>query len=633
MGLSNFPFKTEYRSGYDDLIRDLYHPALKFANRYWRAVGYFSSSALEAIGQPLGEFIYQGGVIRLISSVELQEDDLKAIEKGLSKQQIYEHRLLEQIRVEFSAPIGQGALLLGRLLEAGRLEIRIVVPKVGRGIYHEKVGIFLDNNGDYVAFSGSSNESRTALESNYECVDVYTSWEEPQRANAKKQHFELLWGNKATGAETFLFPEAARLELIRVCRSANADSPIKNAPPDKDKWRHQSEAIKAFLQARHGILEMATGSGKTRTALEIIQHIVAALEIDSVIVASDGNDLLDQWTKQLYGVASSLSPRFRVLRHYRDHHQRNEYILDAQNSILITSRESLHKVLRRLSPTSKSRLFIIHDEVHGYGSPANVQNLEGLSDAIPYRLGLSATPEREYDSEGSAFIERNVGPVVFRFPLEEAIRRGILCEFDYLPIEYAPSDEDRKRLQSVHRMKAVREAEGRPMSDSEIWTALARVYKTSLEKIPLFEDLLEHRPEVIERCIVFVAEREYGDQVLNIIHRHRYDFHTYYHEDDKQKLEQFAKGEIACLITCHRISEGIDIRSLRSIILFSSDRTRLETIQRIGRCLRVDPNDAQKRAIVVDFIRKQDPDNSSPNSDQLRRKWLTSLSQIRKEDD
>jgi superfamily II DNA or RNA helicase len=378
---------------------------------------------------------------------------------------------------------------------------------------------------------------------------------------------------------------------------------------------------------------MATGSGKTRTALEIIQHLVAALEIDSVIVASDGNDLLDQWTKQLYGVASSIDPRFRVLRHYRDHHQRNEYILDSRNSILITSRESLHKVLRRLSPASKSHLFIIHDEVHGFGSPANVQNLEGFSDDIPYRLGLSATPEREYDSEGSAFIERNVGPVVFRFPIEEAIRRGILCEFNYLPIEYAPSDEDRKRLQSVHRMKAVREAEGSPMAEAEIWTALARVYKTSIEKIPLFEDLLEYRPEVIERCIVFVAEREYGDQVLNIIHRHRYDFHTYYHEDDRQKLEQFAKGEIACLITCHRISEGIDIRSLRSIILFSSDRTRLETIQRIGRCLRVDPNDAQKRAIVVDFIRKQDPDNSSPNSDQLRRKWLTSLSLIRKEDD
>lgn len=631
MGLPDHTFKTEYRSGYDNLIRDLYHPALKLANQYWRAVGYFSSTALEAIGQPLGEFVYAGGVIRLISSVELQEDDIQAIQHGLNQRQVYEQRLLEQIRDMFSAPLGQGASLLGRLLEAGRLEIRIAVPKAGHGIYHEKVGIFLDDNGNYVAFSGSSNESRTALECNYECVDVYLSWAEPLRANAKKQHFEHLWGNQAVGAETFPFPEAARLELIKVCRAAKPDASPRSEQPQKDKWRHQPAAINAFLEARRGILEMATGTGKTRTALRIIQHLVGAGEVDSIVVASDGNDLLDQWTKQLYGVASGLSPKFRVLRHYGINHQRNEYLLNARNTILVTSRGALRKILSELDLASKSRLFIIHDEVHGFGSPTNVQNLEGLSDSIPYRLGLSATPEREYDSDGTAFIERNVGPVVFRFRIEEAIRRGILCEFDYLPIEYELSDEDRKRLQSVHRLKAVRQAEGKPMSETEVWTALARVHKTSPEKIPLFEDLLSHRPEVIERCIVFVAEREYGDKVLDIIHRYRYDFHTYYADDDKQKLEQFAKGEIACLITCHRISEGIDIRSLRSIILFSSDRPRLETIQRIGRCLRVDPNDPNKRAIVVDFIRTQDPD-SPLNSDQLRRKWLESLSQIRKED-
>lgn len=633
MGLPDHIFKTEYRSGYDNLINDLYHPALRLANQYWRAVGYFSSSALEAIGQPFGEFVYKGGVVRLISSVELQEDDIKAIQQGLNKQQVYEQRLLEQIREMFSAPLGQGASLLGRLLEAERLEIRIAVPKGSHGIYHEKVGVFLDSADNYVAFSGSSNESRTALECNYECVDVYLSWEETKRAGAKKQHFEQLWENQAVGVETFPFPEAAKLELIKVCRAAKLAPAERKEQPQKDRWRHQPAAIDAFLEARRGILEMATGTGKTRTALRIIQHLVATQKINSVIVASDGNDLLDQWAKQMYGMASSLSPKFRVLQHYRNKHQRSEYLLSPQNSILVTSRGALHRVLSRLDRVSKSGVFIIHDEVHGFGSPSNVQNLDGLSDAIPYRLGLSATPEREYDSEGTAFIERNVGPVVFRFTLEEAIRRNILCEFEYLPIEYELSDEDKKRLQAVHRLKAIRETQGKPMADTEVWTALARVHKTSTEKLPLFEDLLSGRPEVIERCIVFVAERDYGDKVLNIIHRYRYDFHTYYAEDDKQKLEQFAKNEIACLITCHRISEGIDIRSLRSIILFASDRPHLETIQRIGRCLRVDPDDPSKRPIVVDFVRKQDSDRSSPNSDQLRRRWLESLSKICKEAD
>src|SRR4051812_25866623 len=138
MGLRDYNFKTEYRTGSDNLIKSLYHPALSRANRYWRAVGYFSSSALEAIGQPLGEFVYHGGTIRLISSVELQEDDLQAIEQGITKQHVFEQRLLEQIRAEFAAPVGQGAALLGMLLEAERLEIRIATPKSGRGIYHEK---------------------------------------------------------------------------------------------------------------------------------------------------------------------------------------------------------------------------------------------------------------------------------------------------------------------------------------------------------------------------------------------------------------------------------------------------------------------------------------------------------------
>lgn len=631
MGLRDYNFKAEYRSGSDNLIESLYHPALARANRYWRAVGYFSSSALEAIGQPLGEFVYHGGAIRLISSVELQEDDLRAIEQGISKQQVVEQRILEQIRTEFAAPAGQGADLLGMLLEAERLEIRIATPKSGRGIYHEKVGIFLDEHDDYVSFSGSSNESRTALEVNYECIDVYPSWEEPVRASAKRNHFELLWDNKAVGAETLPFPEAARRELIRVCRPRGFASPVVPEKPPVDPWRHQTQAIEAFLTARRGILEMATGAGKTHTALQIFRHLATNHEVKSAIVASDGTDLLDQWAKQLFSVASSLNPRFRVLRHYGKHHQRDEYELDPQNSILVVSRGALHEVLRRMKTATKSRLFIIHDEVHGLGSPANIRALEGLSDEILYRLGLSATPEREYDQEGTAFIERNVGPVIFRFPLEEAIRRGILCEFYYHPMEYVLSDEDKARLQNVYRKKAARAAEGQPMSDAELWTELARVYKTSLEKLPLFASYLTQHPEVLERSIIFVAEREYGEHVLDIVHQHRYDFHTYYAEDDRQNLVEFARGNIGCLITCHRVSEGIDIKSIRSIVLFSSDRARLETIQRIGRCLRIDPLDPDKRAVVLDFVRAQEDADSELNSDQMRRQWLTSLSKVRRE--
>lgn len=624
--LPEYRFKTEYRSGSDNIIESLYHPALARSIQYWRAVGYFSSTALEVLGEPMGEFVYAGGTLRLVTSVELQECDLQAINEGLSRQGAIEQRLLEQIRSNFSQPTGNGVALLVGLLESRRMEIRIAVPKMGTGIYHEKLGIFIDAAGNYVTFSGSSNESRNAFEQNYECVDVYLSWVDTARAEKKKAHFNQLWQNEAVGVETFDFPEALRHELILTVKNSQARHGL-SLPPSR--WHHQDEAIAAFLVKRRGILEMATGTGKTRTALKILARLVEESAIDTAIVTTDGTDLLDQWGTQLVVAASNLNPKFRVLRHYEIHHDRDEYLLDPKGSVLVVSRSQVHHVLRRLQQKLRERAFLIHDEVHRLGSVSNIRDLVGLSDDISYRLGLSATPEREYDEEGTAFIEKHVGPKIFEFKLEDAIRRGILCEFDYYPLSYDLADEDRKALQNVYAVKAARELAGNPMSQKDVYMEIARVYKKSPSKLPVFRAFLREHPEVLERCIVFVEDRDYGDEVLNIIHRHRYDFHTYYAEDEKHHLQEFASGKISCLVTCHRLSEGIDIRNLRNVVLFSSARSRLETIQRMGRCLRTDPHDPEKRAVVVDFIRSQDGNSEQLNADQERKVWLSRLSEVK----
>jgi superfamily II DNA or RNA helicase len=170
------------------------------------------------------------------------------------------------------------------------------------------------------------------------------------------------------------------------------------------------------------------------------------------------------------------------------------------------------------------------------------------------------------------------------------------------------------------------------MSPKEVNTAMARVYKRSKAKLPKFEEYLAEHPEVLDRCIIFVEDHAFGDEVLLQVHAVRHDFHTYYHEDDKSNLEEFARGNISCLVTCHRLSEGIDIRSLRSVVLFSSHASPLETIQRMGRCLRTDPDDPDKRATVVDFVRVQDEDEKEPNADQRRCAWLQELSQTKREE-
>ena len=175
MSLRDVRYREDYRSGHDDIVKDFFRPSLREAQEYWRAVGYFSSSAFEAFGAPLGEFVASEGRIRLVTSVEFSEADLDAIETGTAKRQVCTDRVVRTVEEEFADGMGDGTACLVRLLEIGRLEIRIAVPKIGTGIYHEKIGLFL-NGRDYVAFTGSSNESRNAFENNRECIDVFTSW-------------------------------------------------------------------------------------------------------------------------------------------------------------------------------------------------------------------------------------------------------------------------------------------------------------------------------------------------------------------------------------------------------------------------------------------------------------------------
>lgn len=629
MGLRELDYQEDYRSGYDYLLDDFFLPSLAQANVYWRAVGYFSSTALESFGAPLGEFIKRGGRIRLITSVELSHKDLEAIQSGAPKHDVCAKRLEKIIETDFVDGIGNGVVRLVRLLELGRLEIQIAVPKIGTGIYHEKIGLFFDGDA-YVAFTGSSNESRNAFLNNRECIDVFTSWGSPIRAARKKTHFETLWERRDKGVEVYSFPDAARQKLLKVCDEWEAGRQQRKQEDDREsnKWRHQDDALEKFLANERGVLNMATGTGKTRTALKILCALYEQGSIDTVIVSTDGNDLLDQWYAELLSVRKAVGAK--VFRHYKASREVADFLLEPTNAILLVSRQPLASALKSLPQEISRRTLLIHDEMHGLGSPANRNRLSGLSDNVRFRLGLSATPDREYDEEGNAFLLEHIGPELMRFELDDAIRREILAPFDYFPLRYELTAEDRQLVRDVYKRKAARAAEGNPMSDEEVWTEIARVYKTSKAKLPVFDSFIRKHQHLLERCIIFVETQEYGSEVLEIIHKYRSDFHTYFSGEDSETLKRFARGELECLITCHRVSEGIDIRSLNTVILFSSAKARLETIQRMGRCLRTDPDNLDKIANIVDFVRQSDEESKS-NSDEQRAEWLTSLSEVRGE--
>lgn len=399
-------------------------------------------------------------------------------------------------------------------------------------------------------------------------------------------------------------------------------------PHGRDRWSHQRQAVAAFLKSRHGILEMATGTGKTRTALSILNELSERDLVETTVVAAYGTDLLDQWHKEL--VRHSGIPVYRA---YEQHREAQSFLNSPRGAVLLTARTNLSEILPRLDARVFDQGLLICDEVHGMGSAALVAALTGKLQRFAFRLGLSATPERSYDADGNRFIEQEIGPVIFRFGLEEAIQRGILCEFDYVPLPYSLSGEDKAAVRQAIKRYHAKARSGAPAPIESLYRDIARVRKLSKEKIAPFEDYVGTHPAVLDRCIIFVESAEYGALVQPLLMRMRTDFHTYYQDDDRDDLRRFAKGQLECLLTCHRISEGIDIRSVNNIVLFASSRARLETIQRLGRCLRIDPANPDKRSRVLDFVEHKPEDVDDPTgelgADEEREQWFLALAALR----
>lgn len=635
-----------YRSGRSELRRDFFDVCFRDCNRYRRASGYFASTALLSWLSGLTRLVNGDNAIsiQLVVSHELSAEDAKALRDchiPETRKQLLE-TATEKV-VEFIIALGEEGdstkervALFAWLVAQGHVELRLAFPNHvdDAGIFHEKIGIFTFPWGDSVAFTGSANETGSGHRRNYESIDVYRSWipSDAQRVLTKTSQFDEAWNGQAEGLEVVTLSAAALGRIREVARAPHIAAPASNRAPS-GMWKHQDEAIARFMAARRGILEMATGTGKTKTALRILSLLFAQGAIKGAIITTDGNDLLDQWCRELETWVNTLSKPCVIYRHFDEHHELGRFAQVPLGAILVISRQKLSELLRRLPATSRKLIAIVHDEVHGLGQPMHQSGLKGQHASFPFVLGLSATPDRAYDQDGNAFILSEIGPSIFRFTLEAAIARGILCEFDYVPLEYELTDNDRQRLAQVYSRQAARKKSGMPMSNEDVWIELSKVYKTAEMKPYVFAEFLKTHSSTLTRSIAFVETMEYGEPILNIIHEYTNLYRTYYAGDEAENLVRFAKGDIDCLITCHRVSQGIDIKSLRTVFLFSSARAKLETVQRIGRCLRTDAAQPDKRALVVDFVRPQDNGAEDPNADVERCEWLTSVSRTKRGDD
>jgi len=639
MTLRDLGAKPFFNTSTDEVARQFLVPALSRSIRYDRGVGYFSSAWLRMVSIGLVNLAQNGGVARIVASPKLAPQDWAALRQGNDAQNDPTlHAALSRTIEELASDLTDDTLTaLAWAVADGLLEFRIAVPAGDLdGDFHDKFGQFHDADGNAIAFNGSPNDSERAFR-NYESISCFYSWldeRESKRVDLEIERFSRVWSNCDANVRVYPLPDAIRRNLVQFVERGPRPYRKPDASPDKapdPKWRHQKEALKVFLGKMHGILAMATGTGKTRTAIAILNELRDRDAISMAVVTMSGTDLLDQWRREL----ATKSP-FPVYRAFAEYKEQQQFVNDPRGSLLLVSRQMLPSVLARLPEAAVRDGLIICDEVHGLGSEGLARSLKGLVKPFKYRLGLSATPDREYDPEGNQFIEDEVGPVIFEFGLEDAIERGILCELDYVPLEYTLSDDDRQAIRTAIKSYHARARAGQPASPEDLYRQIATVRKSTLTKLAPFEEYLSAHPTLLRRCLIFVDNKGYGVRVQELLLTVTGRFHTYFADDDREQLVTFSKGGTDCLVTCHRISEGIDIRSVNNVVLFASSRAKLETIQRLGRCLRIDDANPEKRALVVDFVESTDKsappdtDDSDQSADEERRQWFELLAQVRR---
>ncbi|WP_375105957.1 DEAD/DEAH box helicase family protein [Lysinibacillus fusiformis] len=609
----------------NNITFELYDPCLKWATKYDRGVGYFTSSWIRSNAQGLSHFAANGGTARWITSPILDENDLGALSKGLIEPDDIDlvSSLKEEIKLLQTYLEETTRNAIGWLIYDGILEFRFAIPtkNLEGGDFHDKFGIFY-NNDEKLSFNGSVNDSEKG-ERNYESIKVFPTWKGLGAfVEDDIKRFERIWNNKDVNLKVYDLPTAVKEDIFTL-RTSERPYEISEELKIKNKWRHQDEAVRRFLSVGNGILEMATGTGKTRTSLSIVNNLYNNGLIKSAVVTVNGSDLLEQWSKEV-GERTNLT----IYKHFSKYKEISNFLLNPDGSVLLISREFLVEFIDHFNASLLNHSIIICDEVHGFGAPMLVRNLTGKISPFKFRLGLSATPEREYDDDGNNFIKNEIGEKIYEFGLEDAIKRGILCEFNYIPLEFELTEEDRKKIKSLIATHNAKKQAGEYVVDENLYRDIARVKKVSRAKLPIFYSFLQSNKNILDRSIIFVETKEFGEMVQEILIRFEPNYHTYYGEDDRQNLLRFSSGQLNSLITSKRISEGIDIKSVNNIILFSADKAKIQTIQRIGRSLRLDPENPAKQATVVDFIQF----NEEAKSDQDRRLWLSKMAKIKREE-
>ena len=658
MGFLNIDIKSEYRSRLDNVIKDFYVTVLKQAVLYKRAVGFFSSTALVEMSAGICGLVKNGGKIQLIASPHLSANDIEAINNGLKRRDdVIEEALIRQLSEPIGAEETARLNLLSNLIAAGVLEIKIAFLETDNtvGMFHEKMGLMYDNDQNIIAFSGSMNESFNAFRQNYEAVDVFTSWtSDENRVMAKQAAFNAMWNDYEPSIRVRDFPKVADLIVKKYRTDNNTDLSLDeksfdaesndesfatkadNGPhiPSKVKMRpYQIEAINSWAEKDYrGIFDMATGTGKTYTALAAIATLYKATSNNlAVFIVCPYQHLVEQWKDDI--VAFGMKP----IVCYSASSQRNwkerlktaatSFNIGVQNHFCVVTTNATFSsdYVQGIVKKMRGNVLLVVDEAHNFGA----ENLSTtLMDNMKYRLALSATIDRHGDPEGTSKLYAYFGEKCIEYTLKDAIDNKMLTPYYYYPVVVSLSEtelEEYLDLTAKIRKNVHPDKRGKVVLSEYAKMLLikrARLVSGAVEKIDVLRGLMQDYKDD-NHMLVYCGATTMHDVDYKEGKAHADDIRQidlvadllgnelgmrvskFTSEEDAAERERikadFDEGEhLQAVVAIRCLDEGVNIPSIKTAFILASSTNPKEYVQRRGRVLRLFKG--KTHAVIYDFI-------------------------------
>lgn len=646
-----------------NIVKQLFLPVSKSSSDFECLSGYFSSKGIAELAEPLS-ILFRNPLAkgRFIISPNLSTEDKEALVTAYNNDESLFEFLTENEDITKESLTTATLKTISYLIKRKRLDIRIALMK--EGMMHAKIWLFSTSEGK-VAIHGSSNATKSGLITNFEQLVFSREWESKSSqtiVDSYQNRFNSFWDDRRLDSHTLKLNDKTIAGILSSTSSSIADEEFSELLQKLTKYmeeksvaqrliipkwlnfrcgdyKHQGEAIDAWISNdMKGTLEIATGGGKTLTSL-VCSSMAFKEGAGILIIAVPNKPLIKQWAEDVrnfslnpidtegLGTKNIVQSIRRIIK---------EHDLTQQISAIILTHDALKtEEVKKVLAKYKHKIMLIGDEAHNLGTASFVNS---PPDFIDYRLALSATPERQYDPEGTQGLLNYFGPVIYEFPLEKAIG-NCLVPFKYTAHKIYLNQEEtdlwREYTEKINSMlwsddkktkETVEQLQIRRRAVAEGAEGKSLIFKKEVSKL---KDRVH--------SLAFCTDKSPGQliSVNEVLRQEGFVFHQITGEETSNKklmqevISSYKQGDIEMLTSKRVLDEGFNIPPIKTAYFLASSGTVRTWVQRLGRVLRKSEETGKKFAEVHDFIvfpsESGKEFNSLISGELSRMQWFMSL--------